>query len=322
MEYTTLGKTDIKISKIGIGTWQWGTKSWGYGSSYTKEDLKKAFNTAIEEGITFFDTAEIYGGGKSEELLGEFSQGLRDDIVIASKVFAHHLLYKSVIKACKRSLSRLKTDYLDLYQVHFPNPLIPMKSTARAMDFLIDNGLIKSAGVSNFNLKRLIKFNKLLQHDVASNQVRYGILHRKIERDLLPYALKNNITIIAYSPLDQGATTGKYDSQYLPKDRVRRMSFIFTPSNIKKITPLVGLIKEIAKSHDVEPVNVILRYLINKGAVPIVGVKKVEHVESLSRTFEFNLSESEMKSIDFISSKIKISKLRAFPSLLKRLIKP
>ncbi|MCD6483843.1 MAG: aldo/keto reductase [Candidatus Odinarchaeota archaeon] len=322
MEYTTLGKTNIKISKIGIGTWQWGTKSWDYGKTYTKEDLKKAFNTAIEAGITFFDTAEIYGGGKSEELLGDFAKDVRDEIVIASKVFAHHLLYKSVIKACKSSLERLKTDYLDLYQVHWPNPLIPMKSTASAMDFLVDEGLVRSVGVSNFSLKRMIKFDKLLQHNLASNQVRYGILHRNIEKELLPYALEHKITVIAYSPLDQGATTGKYDDQYLPKDRVRRISFIFTPTNMKRIRPLIGMINELAKTHDVEPVNVILRYIINKGAVPIVGVKKQEYVESLIRTFEFNLSEREMKSIDFISAKIKIAKLRVFPSLLKRLIKP
>ena len=127
---------------------------------------------------------------------------------------------------------------------------------------------------------------------------------------------------LAYSPLDQGATTGKYDEQYLPKDKVRRVSFTFTPTNMKRIKPLIGMINEIAKTHDVEPVNVVLRYIINKGAVPIVGVKKQEHVESLVRTFEFNLSEREMKSIDFISAKIKIAKLRAFPSLLKRLVRP
>ncbi|MGQ4834672.1 MAG: aldo/keto reductase [Candidatus Asgardarchaeia archaeon] len=322
VEYTKLGRTEIKISKIGIGTWQWGSSEWGWGKGYTKEDLRRAFEKAVDIGINFIDTAEIYGGGKSEKMLGEFIKGRREDLVIATKVWPTHLRFKSVLKACERSLQRLNTNYIDLYQVHWPNPLIPMKSTAKAMDFLINSGKIRAVGVSNFNLKKMIKFDKLLTANLASNQVRYGLLHRAVEKDLLPFCVANSITLIAYSPLDRGAISGKYNEKNLPKDLVRRISFVFTPPNMKKVQALIRKLKEIAEHHGVEIVNVALRYLIQKGAVPIVGIKHEGHVESISKTFDFSLSDKELSELSITLSKIKISKARVFPWIVARIIHP
>lgn len=322
MEYTTLGKTNIRISKVGVGTWQWGSKEWGWGKEYLKEDLKKAFERAIDLGINFFDTAEIYGGGKSEKMLGEFISGRRDDVVIASKVSPTHLRYKSVIKACNRSLERLNTEFIDLYQVHWPNPVIPMKSTAKAMDELVRLEKIRSVGVSNFSLKRMIAFDSFLEVPLASNQVRYGLLHRKPEINLLPYCNKNKIALIAYSPLDKGAISGKYNASNLPKDWVRRMSFIFTSVNMHRIHSLIVLLGEIADKYGVKPINVALRYLIDRGAIPIVGIKKLEQVEDLALTFEFKITNDENNQISETLITTKITKLRALPSVIKRLIFP
>jgi len=153
-------------------------------------------------GINFFDTAEVYSEGGSERLLGEFTSDLREDIIIASKVSPSHSTYKGIIKVFNRSIDGLKTNYIDLYYVHWPNLLIPMKFTAKAFNELLDSGRIGAIGVSNFNLKRLIKSDKLTHSRVSADQVRYSLLSRNIEKDLLPYCLRNKITLVAYSPLD------------------------------------------------------------------------------------------------------------------------
>lgn len=320
MEYTNLGKTKIKISKIGIGTWQWGTKSWGYGTTYTFNDLKEAFELAYDNGINFIDTAEMYGGGKSEEIIGELVKDIRDEIVIASKVWPTHITYKGVLKAFERSSKRLQTDYIDLYYVHFPNPFIRKESTAKAFNELYEQGKIRAIGVSNFNLKRMIKFDQLVEGKLSANQVNYSLLKRKPEKDLLPYCKENDITLVAYSPLDQGAITGKYNEKSLPKDIWRRINTTFTSKNMKKIKPLINLLGEIAESHGVKPANIALRYLIEQGAVPLVGVKKKEHVEGIIATLDLNLKKEEIEKIKQILETIKLSRIGVIPYVLKRII--
>lgn len=321
IEYTFLGKTKIKISKIGIGTWQWGTRSWGYGEQYSKADLKEAFDLAVDQGINFIDTAEMYGGGLSERLLGEFARKRRDDLVIASKVMPQHLTYSGVIRSFKKSAKRLQTDYIDLYYVHWPNPLIPMKWTARAFLDLYEKRKIRAIGVSNFSLTRMIKFDKLVNHLLSANQVRYSLLHRKTEKRLLPYCIKNNITLVAYSPLDQGAVLGKYNEKNLPKDIWRRANTIFTPINMKRLKPLKEILRSLAQNHGVKPINIVLRYLIEKNAIPIVGIKNKKQVTDLLSTFDFNLKTNKKKLIDKTLSNTKIAKIRAYPYVLLRILR-
>ncbi|MHA1616677.1 MAG: aldo/keto reductase [Candidatus Njordarchaeales archaeon] len=322
MEYAELGKTGIKISRIGIGTWQWGSSSWGYGKEYTEEDLRQAFETAIEYGINFIDTAEMYGGGKSEELIGEFMEGRREEVIVASKVSPNHLTYRGVLKAFECSSIRLRTDYIDLYYVHWPNPLIPMKWTAKAFLELLEQGKIRAIGVSNFSLKRMIKFNELVGNQLAANQVEYNLLHREPEKDLLPYCLEHGITLVAYSPLAKGAVLGKYNEKSLPKDFWRRLSTIFTPVNMRRLRPLINTIKEIADNYGVKPVNVVLRYLIDKGAIPIIGVKRKSHVEDLVLTFDFNMTSDERKLLEEKLDSLRLVRWRAYPWVIKRVIKP
>ena len=320
MEYTLLGKTNLRISKIGIGTWQWGTKSWGYGKTYTFEDLKKAFREAYDHGINFIDTAEIYGNGESEKIIGKLVEGIREEIVIASKVFPHHLTYRGTLNAFERSAKRLKTKYIDLYYIHWPNPLIPMKSTAKAFLELLNQNKIRAIGVSNFNLNKMQKFNKLVEDQLSANQVRYSLLHREPEKALLPYCKLNEITLVAYSPIDQGAITGKYSEKKLPKDIWRRANTLFTSINMKRIKPLIETLKTIAERHGVKPVNVALRYIIQMGAVPLVGVKKKHHVEDIILSLEMNLKQSEIDLIRKQLNKIKLVKPRAYPYVIKRIL--
>ena len=249
------------------------------------------------------------------------SEGYREEIVIASKVSPAHLTYKGVMKAFERSIKRLRTDYIDLYYVHWPNLLIPMSWTAKAFLELYEHGRIKAIGVSNFGLKRMIKFDKLVNNKLAANQVRYSLLKRNVEKDLLPYCLENKITLVAYSPIDQGAITGKYNENNLPKDIWRRTSTLFTKPNMRRIKPLIEALKELSENHEVKPVNIALRYLIDKGAVPIVGVKNKNQVEDLLKTFEFRLTSDEMKYLNDILNKIKLVSWRAVPHLIIRLLK-
>jgi diketogulonate reductase-like aldo/keto reductase len=200
MRMKYLNKTKEKISTIGIGTWKIGSLD----PVIRKTELN-ALNIALEAGVNLIDTAESYSSGESERLVGEAVKGRRDTVFIATKVSPTHLSYDDVIKSCMRSLERLSTSYIDLYQVHWPNPRIPIKETMRAMEKLVSDGKIRYIGVSNFSLTQLREAEEALsKQEIVSNQVEYSLVSRSIEKDILPYAEKEKITIIAYSPLARG----------------------------------------------------------------------------------------------------------------------
>ncbi len=163
MKYLELGRSGIKISKVGLGTWQIGSLYWGWGKEFDRDQAIKLIRTALDCGINFIDTAESYGGGVSEITIGEAVKDVREEVVIATKVSPIHLTYKGVKKALKRSLKRLDTKYIDLYQVHWPNPLIPIEETMRAMEELADEAKIRTIGVSNFSLNRLQRAREALK---------------------------------------------------------------------------------------------------------------------------------------------------------------
>ena len=203
MEYKRLGKTDTLVSAIGQGTMGIG----GYLSRDSLQDDKhvKALRLGIELGMTFIDTAEAYGNGHSEELVAKAIEGIRDDAFIATKFSPEHNSYEDVLKSVEESLRRLKTDCIDLYQVHWPNPMIPISETMRAMERLLKEGKIRYVGVSNFSLKELREAQVAISEDeVVSVQVEYNLFDRAIENSILPYCKSEGMTIIAYSPLNQG----------------------------------------------------------------------------------------------------------------------
>lgn len=313
MEYVQLGKSDLKVSRIGIGTWQWGTVSWGWGKDYGEREVKEAFEKAIEVGINFFDTAEVYGNGKSEDILGRIIQEKRDDLVIATKVSPWHLTYDEVIKAARRSLNRLNTKYIDLYQVHFPNPLIPIRTTMKAMQKLIDDGLIRYAGVSNFSPKRLRKAQETLpDSSLIADQVEYSLVRRKPERGLVEYAGRTGISIIAYSPLGKGVLSGKYDPKTRPRDLVRSSSFLFTPTNIRRLYPLIELLRKIAVSRGKTPSQVAINWLLrHEFVVPIPGAKSAGQVEENAGSVDWRLTDQELEALDACFSKIELDHLRS-----------
>ena len=194
MEYKELGKTGVKLPEIGLGTWQ-------YRGGI--EPVKKSLSL----GSFLIDTAEMYG---TEGVVGEAVAGRRREVFIATKVSGNHLRYDEVLRAAGRSLKRLKTDSIDLYQVHWPDPSVPIGETMRALETLVDEGKVRFIGVSNFYLRNLDEAQaSMSRHRIVANQVKYSLLQRGIEEEMLPYCQKNNITVIAHTPLDKGALASR-----------------------------------------------------------------------------------------------------------------
>jgi len=203
MIYKTLGKSAAKVSAIGQGCM--GIGGYLICDSNNDEKYRYALKMGIDLGMTFIDTAEGYGAGHSEELVGEAVRGIRDKVFVATKVSPENLSYDSVIKAAEGSLKRLNTDYIDLYQIHWPNPSIPILETMKAMERLIHDGKIRHIGVSNFSIREAKETSEALaSHEIDSIQVEYNLFDRTIEEHILQYCEQKNITTIAYSPLDQG----------------------------------------------------------------------------------------------------------------------
>lgn len=189
MELKPLGNTGVMVTEIGLGTWNY---------SGGVEPLRKG----IEMGAYFIDTAEGY---YTEDVVGQAIKGTRNRVFIATKVSGRHLRYDDVIRAAEGSLRLLGTGYIDLYQIHWPNPSFPIKETMRAMEALVDSGHIKYIGVSNFSVRDMKEAQAAMRkYPIVSNQVLYNLNNRGIERDLIPYCEKNGVTIIAYTPLDNG----------------------------------------------------------------------------------------------------------------------
>jgi len=203
LEFKKLGRSDEKIPVLGLGTW--GIGGFSAKNSAGDEGDVKALTLGLNLGMQLIDTAEMYASGHSEEVVGKTIVNRRESVFLATKVSPEHFSYEGVLKACDRSLKRLGTEYIDLYQAHWPNPRIPIPETMKAMERLVRDGKIRYIGVSNFSVEQTQTARDALSTvDVVSNQVEYSLLDRSIESELLPYAEKEQITIIAYSPLARG----------------------------------------------------------------------------------------------------------------------
>ena len=203
MDFKSLGRSGVKIPVLGLGTWKMG--SMGSLNAAVDEAAVRALRLGMDLGMGFIDTAEVYGGGHAEEVVAEALRGKRDSIFLATKVSPGHLTYDGVLKSCDASLKRLETKYVDLYQIHWPNSRIPIEETMKAMERLVKDGKVRHVGVSNFSVRQTQQAQEALSRvQLASNQVEYSLMERSIEKELLPFALRAGITIIAYSPLARG----------------------------------------------------------------------------------------------------------------------
>lgn len=306
MRYVTLGKGGPKVSEIGIGMWQAGGTSWG--KDVHDEDCRKAMDTAVEHGITLVDTAEVYGGGHSEEVTGRAIRDVgRENVVIATKLSGDHLRPADVERACRGSLKRLGVREIDVYQIHWPAvwDQVPIRDTMKALETLWKAGRIRHIAVSNFAVRDLEEARAALSRtDVVSDQVQYSLLHREPEAELLPYCRREGVGILAWSPIAKGILSGKYHAAHRPKDPIRSDESLFKPKNLRRAAPLVQTLRGVANAHGKTPTQVALAWLRHRPiVVPIPGVKRPAQAAEHAGASGWSLTRAEVSALDRVSAR-------------------
>ncbi|MBW4559413.1 MAG: aldo/keto reductase [Trichormus sp. ATA11-4-KO1] len=302
MEKRRLGQSNVQITPILMGTWQAGKVMW---TGIEDADSIKTIRAAFEAGITTIDTAEVYGEGHSEQIVAQALSDVRDRVEYASKIFANHLKYDLVIEACDRSLKNLNTDYIDLYQIHWPSgsfntEIVPIEETMSALNKLKDQGKIRAIGVSNFSREQLIEAAKYGRID--SLQPPYSLFWRYVEQDAIPYCIENNISILAYSPLAQGLLTGKFapGHKFDPNDN-RAKNKLFQGENFERALQSVEKLRPIATRHNCSLAQLALAWLIAQPQTSaIAGARYPEQAKDNAQAADVQLSSDELAEIDAI----------------------
>ncbi|MEV3900929.1 aldo/keto reductase [Mycobacterium sp. NPDC050551] len=267
------------VSRIGLGTWQFGSREWGYGDQYASGPARDIVQRARALGVTLFDTAEIYGFGKSERILGEALGDERADVVVASKIMPIAPFPAVVRQRARASAERLGVDRIPLYQIHQSNPLVPDSVIMPGMRDLLERGEIGAVGVSNYSLERWRKADAALGRPVVSNQVHFSLAHPQALDDLVPFAEREDRMVMAYSPLAQGLLGGKYGPDNRPGG-VRAMNPLFGTENLRRIQPLLNTLRDVGAEVGAKPAQVALAWLISlPGVVAIPGASSVEQLE-------------------------------------------
>lgn len=324
MEYRALAGTQLKLSALTFGAWAAGGWMWG---STEEKDAVEAIRASYDNGITSIDTAPIYGQGKSEEIIGKAIAGIpRDKIQILTKFGMRwdtdkgklsmrsrdlkgnniniHLYAgkKSVIQECENSLKRLKTDYIDLYQIHWPDPTTPIAETFEAVNKLIEQGKIRHAGVSNYNAVQMAEAEKTTF--IVSNQIPYSMVNRRIEKETLPYCIRNNKAILAYSPLERGLLTGKLQPghEFVEGDH-RATNSYFTDDSIGDTNAFLQKLQPMAQSKNATLSQLVLRWTIEQPGITIalVGARNARQAIQNAQAIRIELSQED---IGFINSLI------------------
>jgi len=318
MRYLSIG-ADTRISRIGLGTWQFGSREWGYGESYAGQEARVIVRRALELGVTLFDTAELYGFGRSERILGEALAEDRESAFVATKIFPLLPVAPVVEQRAVASANRLGVRRLDLYQVHQPNPVVRDGTIMRGMRALQRVGLVGEVGVSNYSLDRWRAAERALGSRVLSNQVCYSMVARAPERDLLPFAESTDHVVIAYSPLAQGLLSGRYHRASRPVNRVRAASPLFLPENLERAGDLIAALREVADAHGATPAQIALAWVIRRPAVvAIPGASSIEQLESNVAAADIQLTDEQYQALNAASDRFRpITGAPAIPRLLR-----
>lgn len=302
METRKLGNSDVQITPIILGTWQAGKSQW---VGIEDEKIIGAIQAALDAGITTIDTAEVYGSGHSEEIVGQAVKGKRDRTILATKVFANHLKYPQVIQACEASLKRLQTDYIDLYQIHWPagafnSEVVPIEETMRALDALKTAGKIRAIGVSNFSREQMAEAAQY--GDIDSLQPPYSLFWRQIEQEEMPYCVEHNLTILAYSSLAQGLLTGKFGPDHrFEEGDVRRKNKLFHGEHYQRAQKALDKLRPIAEKYGCTLAQLSLAWLIcQPNSTAIAGARNAEQATQNAKAGEIQLSDTDVAEIDAI----------------------
>ncbi len=292
--------------ELGIGTWAWGDRLvWGYGNGYADEEIRQAFKECATAGIRFFDTAEVYGQGKSETILGDLCSSEGGGFIIATKMmpFPWRILKGSLKFALNNSLRRLQVKKVDLYQMHWPLPPVKVETWMDRMAEMVAEGLIKEVGVSNYSLEQTIASHEALKKRglrLASNQLEYHLLERRIEfNGLMEYCDQEGIKIIAYSPMAMGVLTGKYTPDNPPHGTRAAQ---YNRTYLEKIQPLLKAMIRIGNDTDGRSAGqVALNWCIQKGTLPIPGVKNATQAVQNLGAIGWQLKQDDVALLDEMS---------------------
>jgi aryl-alcohol dehydrogenase-like predicted oxidoreductase len=311
MQTVTLGVDGPTVTALGVGTWAWGDRLfWAYGNGFGVEEVEKAFQASLAAGVTFFDTAEIYGLGESERLLGRFSQQTQQPIQIATKYFPYPWRWdrSAIADALTASLERLQTSQIALYQIHWPiEVFLKTKDFMEVLAAEVKKGRIQAVGVSNYSAQQMSQAHQYLAEKnipLAVNQVRYSLLNREIESNgILDKSRQLNVTILAYSPLAQGLLTGKYaaDSK-VELQGARRFDSRFSPQGLQKLAPLIATLQQLAQKYEKTYGQIALNWLIAQGNVlPIPGAKNAQQALQNAGALGWSLSPEDVKHLGEVS---------------------
>jgi len=321
MEYRKIGNSDLELSVITFGAWAAGGWMWG---STDRNDAIKAIKAGYDLGVTSIDTAPIYGQGDSEEIVGDAIKGIsRDKLQIVTKFGMRWDLDKgelamksknndgkdiniykyagkeSVIYECEQSLKRLGTDYIDLYQIHWPDLTTPISETFEAVARLIEQGKVRYAGVCNYNAEQLKEVDKTL--NIVSNQIPFSMVNRGIEDETVPYCIENNKSILAYSPMERGLLTGKMTADYkFEEGDHRKGNKFFLPENIEKTNAFLAKIKPLADEKNASLSQLVLRWTIERPGITIalVGARNEEQSVQNAQVINVKLNNEEIQFIN------------------------
>ncbi len=283
----------MRLSAIGLGTWQFGSREWGYGEEYARDTAPAIVRRALELGVTLIDTAEMYGFGRSERIVGGAIPDERDGLVVATKLVPLLPLPSIVARQADGSLRRLGVDAIDLYQVHFPNPLVSPRTLMRPLRDLQEAGLVRRIGVSNHTLGRWQAAERALGRPIPTNQVRFSLAAPLPHWELVPYARERGRALIAYSPLGQGLLAGRDHADGSPRD-IRARNPLFRASARRRMRLLAEAVRSVAKVHAATPAQVALAWLVGHGnVVAIPGARTVAQLEENVAAADLELTPDE-----------------------------
>jgi len=292
----------MEISAVMMGTWQAGRAMW---ADIDDTQTERAMQAAFDAGITAFDTATVYGDGHSEQILGKALRSVRAQVVIATKVFPHSLAGEKVFKACHKSLKDLGTDYIDLYQIHWPSgsfgsKKIPIEESMSALNKLKEEGKIRAIGVSNFSRDQIAEAAQYGQ--IESLQPPYSLFWRHAETDAIPYCTENGMSVLAYSPMAQGILTGKFgtDHQFAKGDH-RAKNRLFLPENFARVQNALAKLRPIADRNHLTPGQLALAWVISRqNACAIAGARNAEQAVENAKAGSVSLPEEDLAEMDSI----------------------
>ena len=312
MEYTQIPGTNLVSSRIALGTWAMG--GWMWGGSDEKESIR-TIHAALDHGINFIDTAPIYGYGRSEEIVGEAlrQQGRRESVILATKVgidwtngkIERNSTRQRILGELRDSLRRLQTDYIDIYQVHWPDPRVPIEETAATLSELYEQGTIRAIGVSNYSPEAMIRFEAVAPlHTV---QPPYNLFERQIERNVLPYAYSRGITTLTYGALCRGLLSGgmRSDRQFANGDMRKTTDPKFQQPHFREYLNAVSKLDEFARENfGKRVIHLAARWLLDQPGVGVAlwGARHPEQLRPIREVIGWSLGENDFGAIDAILS--------------------